>query len=98
MLILKHFEHFNLVFDDMAVKHFYLSVKNGCMLLFWIERMIVMEFVFLIMSWENVYVRQRKNKNMNLHLELLVSRQIDCERKAWSKNRWECDLTLWVND
>ena len=47
--------------------------------------MIWMEFVFLFMSWENVYVRQRKNKNVNLHLEFLVSRQIDCERKAWTK-------------
>ena len=29
-----------------------------------------------------MYVRQRKNKNVNMQLELLVSRQIDCERKA----------------
>ena len=29
-LILKHMQQFNLDFDDMAVKHFYLFVKNGC--------------------------------------------------------------------
>jgi len=27
MLILKHLEQFNLIFYDMAVKHFYLFVK-----------------------------------------------------------------------
>ena len=40
---------------------------------------------FLSWIWANVHVKQRKNKNVNLHLKLLVSRKIDWERKAWTK-------------
>ena len=36
----------------MAVKHFCLFVKNGCMTLFWIECMIVMEFFVVRIYWE----------------------------------------------
>ena len=29
---------------------------------------------------------------------MLVSGQIDCERKAWTITRWECELNCWENN
>ena len=50
---------------------------------------------FLSWIWANVHVKQRKNKNVNLHLKLLVSRKIDWERKAWTKKPVRvCDVSL----
>ena len=69
-------------FDDIAVKHFYLFVKIGVWIDFGLNAWLWWSLCFFSWVWANMYVRQRKNKNVNLQLELLVSRQIDWERKA----------------
>ena len=98
MLILKHFEQFNLFFMTWQWNTFIFLWKMDVCFPFELNAWFWWNLSLISWVWASVYVRQRKNKNVNLKLELLVSRQIDYERKAWTKNRWECDLTLWVNN